>query len=508
MANCTRHGGWTAWSDWGACSATCDSGIKVRRRTCENPSPRFGGKKCVGRDTDDQLCTGLPKCGEGSGGSTAAAVTTGRWGSWGEWSECSADCGRGFMTRKREQVSEGLVSGCDTEYSECEGREGCAGVSDVTDWTPWVKTNTSVGDSWYEKRFRFSYRAPVSLEGSGRPVIEERFCEPSGRCSMTSINQPRASEDGRGPWTEWSQCSRECGSGYQLRARECSRDQYGECREGGMTVSERPCNTEPCRGEWSCWTEWSECRGSSGVRRRSRECSTKGGLAPGSSGVSCQGGISFEEAPCDGGSGWGDWGHCGADGKKTRVSLSGAETQTRPCDEGDEVSVQKTSGGGASGVVAACVCCFILGALAGAVAVYYLLLRRGRGVGGAGGGPAGSPHYVSAKSQNLYVSLPMLDLKHRGGAGHGHHPLSSNQSDCSTLRSTTTAGTGTLRSIRGGDRERGGGGGGHHKSPPVVDYETATIKRSHSQRNSTLLAGERVGASSMRADLDSDQLFT
>ena len=190
------------------------------------------------------------------------------------------------------------------------------------------------------------------------------------------------------------------------------------------------------------------------------------------------------------------------------MSLSGAETQTRPCDEDDEVSVQKTSGGGASGVVAACVCCFILGALAGAVAVYYLLLRRGRGGGGAGGGPAGSPHYVSAKSQNLYESLPMLDLKHRGGAGHGHHPLSSNQSDCSTLRSTTTAGTGTLRSIRGGDRERGGGGGGHHKSPPVVDYETATIKRSHSQRNSTLLAGERVGASSMRADLDSDQLFT
>ena len=96
------------------------------------------------------------------------------------------------------------------------------------------------------------------------------------------------------------------------------------------------------------------------------------------------------------------------------------------------------------------------------------------------------PQYISAKSQNLYVSLPMLDLKHK--------QLSSSNSDYSgTLRSTAGSGA-TLRS-------KGGGGGGA-KSP---DYETATIKRSHSRRDSSLISG---GGGGIRADLDSDQIFT
>ena len=81
----------------------------------------------------------------------------------------------------------------------------------------------------------------------------------------------------------------------------------------------------------------------------------------------------------------------------------------------------------------------------------------------------------------------MLDLKHKH--------LSSNQSDCGTLRSTST-----LRSKAGSSVYNGGHGRG-----AVGDYETATIKRSHSQRNSSLIAGS---STLMRADLDSDTLFT
>jgi hypothetical protein len=127
-------------------------------------------------------------------------------------------------------------------------------------------------------------------------------------------------------------------------------------------------------------------------------------------------------------------------------------------------------------VVGACISGFIFGALVGAALVFYYLKYRK-----PGGPHGGSPHYVSAKSQNLYVSLPMLDLKHKH--------LSSNQSDCGTLRSTST-----LRSKAGGSSI--------YSTTKHSDYETATIKRSHSHRNSSLIAG------AMRADLDSDQLFT
>ena len=98
-----------------------------------------------------------------------------------------------------------------------------------------------------------------------------------------------------------------------------------------------------------------------------------------------------------------------------------------------------------------------------------------------------SPHYISAKSQNLYVSLPMLELKSK--------QMSSNTSSdySGTLRSNCT---GTLRSKTGSSVYGGSGGG------KPADYETATIKRSHSRRDSSLING------AIRADLDSEQLFS
>jgi hypothetical protein len=32
----TVQGYWTSWSDWGACNASCDGGIRVKQRTCFN----------------------------------------------------------------------------------------------------------------------------------------------------------------------------------------------------------------------------------------------------------------------------------------------------------------------------------------------------------------------------------------------------------------------------------------------------------------------------------------
>ena len=59
-------------------------------------------------------------------------------------------------------------------------------------------------------------------------------------------------------------------------------------------------------------------------------------------------------------------------------------------------------------VVGASIICLIIGIVLGAGIMFYVIRFRCKGILHGSGG--GGPHYVSAKSQNLYVSLPMLDL--------------------------------------------------------------------------------------------------
>jgi hypothetical protein len=33
------NGNWAGWGSWGSCSVTCETGAKVRTRTCTNPAP-------------------------------------------------------------------------------------------------------------------------------------------------------------------------------------------------------------------------------------------------------------------------------------------------------------------------------------------------------------------------------------------------------------------------------------------------------------------------------------
>ena len=295
---------------------------------------------------------------------------------------------------------------------------------------------------------------------------ERQYCYAPGRCTMIG-GTPAASR--QSDFSDWSSCSRSCGGGRQWRVRTC-----GEGRLGcvGTSLLEQVCNTHPCDGHWSCWSDWSRCTGGRRSRDRSCEAGDQGGSAV------CSGGQGHQEEDCGGeDGGWSAWGDCEA-GVQTRTSTDGdQETQTRVCDGDLATPLQGGAGASVNIIVGACVIGFMLGSVVGAGLVYYYFKVKKNG----GLNP---PHYISAKSQNLYVSLPMLDL-------NKHKQLSSNHSDYSgTLRSNN----GTMRSNKANSSI--------YTSKPG-DYETATIKRSHSRRDSSL-----INNSSIRADLDSDQLFT
>ena len=50
------HGGFSEWSEWGVCSASCGSGVKERKRSCTNPVPSYGGLPCYGNSDEYDSC--------------------------------------------------------------------------------------------------------------------------------------------------------------------------------------------------------------------------------------------------------------------------------------------------------------------------------------------------------------------------------------------------------------------------------------------------------------------
>ncbi|KAJ7390494.1 hypothetical protein OS493_024526 [Desmophyllum pertusum] len=89
IKQCNLDGGWSSWSSWGQCTGSCGTGLQTRKRTCTNPRPGYGGKKCMGPAEQHKTCL-LKRCSANGG-----------WSPWGKWCACSKKCGTGLQYRKR-----------------------------------------------------------------------------------------------------------------------------------------------------------------------------------------------------------------------------------------------------------------------------------------------------------------------------------------------------------------------------------------------------------------------
>ena len=82
-------------------------------------------------------------------------------------------------------------------------------------------------------------------------------------------------------WSEWSQCTVTCGGGSQERKRACVSltdvKHHQELICEGEPIQSRSCNDQTCP-EWTQWSEWSQCSLTcgGGLQTRTRKCMVSG----------------------------------------------------------------------------------------------------------------------------------------------------------------------------------------------------------------------------------------
>ncbi|XP_076455691.1 semaphorin-5A-like isoform X2 [Babylonia areolata] len=185
VTNCTIHGKWTEWSPWSACTQTCGFAFRDRKRQCGNPPPKFGGRACVGKDTEKVACPGLLPC--------PLPPVNGHWAVWSGWSACTKECSGGIQTRRRTcsrpKPSRGghYCSGNRQEWRMCNTHD-CDEISRISPWTEWIQTNRTSG-GYFEQRFRFTCRAHVpkrKMIKTSYAKSQARFCQNNGHGCQTA----------------------------------------------------------------------------------------------------------------------------------------------------------------------------------------------------------------------------------------------------------------------------------------------------------------------------------
>lgn len=230
---CPVHGGWSQWSEYGPCSVNCNTGIKVRTRTCSDPTPMHGGRDCVGSANESVICN------------SHRCRVDGGWSEWSQYGECSVSCNTGTKVRTRT---------CTKPVTAYGGRE-CVGKStESVVCNDYLCPIAGVWSQWSEE--------PCSVSCGGGSQNRYRVCNNPGpavggtNCTGRDFDIRDCNEQlcpVHGSWSSWSnysECSHTCGTGIRSRTRTCSepRPQNGGKLCKGDNKQPQLCNETECAG--------------------------------------------------------------------------------------------------------------------------------------------------------------------------------------------------------------------------------------------------------------------
>ncbi|XP_056009334.1 SCO-spondin-like, partial [Ostrea edulis] len=317
--NCPIHGGFSSWSAWGACTKSCASGTKTRTRSCTNPAPAYGGNNCVGATSNSASCN------------THNCPIHGGYTSWSAWGSCSKTCASGTKLRTRSctnptpQYGGNNCAGSASNSASCN-THNCPIHGNWAAWGSWGTCTVTCGGGTKVRGRTCTNPAPQYL---GNDCV-------GSSSSSTDCNTHHCPIDGNwATWGSYGSCTVTCGGGLQSRSRTCSAPapQYGGAACVDFSSSSRTCNTHNCPidGQWASWGSWRTCSVTcgGGTQTRSRTCTNP---QPQYNGANCPGSDTSSQncnthnCPIDGKwASWGSWGTC------TVTCGGGTQDRTRTC---------------------------------------------------------------------------------------------------------------------------------------------------------------------------------
>lgn len=273
-------GGWSAWSAFGTCTEDCGGGTQDRTRTCDNPPPANGGADCVGDDIESSVCN-EQACPE---------PIDGGWSDWGDFGDCSVSCGDGVVTRNRT---------C-TNPAPANGGADCAGLSEETQ---------ACNEGECTHLYYANWTVGGCVADGNQPSWEQNlYSDLSACCAVHFAWDVEGCSGGPalidGGWSDWTSggCSVECGGGSETSTRTCTNP--APANGGAVCVGDSemsaPCNEHTCApvdGGWTDWTDFNACSVTcgGGTSERSRSCTDP---APAMGGADCVGN-NTESVPCN-----------------------------------------------------------------------------------------------------------------------------------------------------------------------------------------------------------------
>ncbi|XP_064608756.1 thrombospondin type-1 domain-containing protein 4-like isoform X2 [Liolophura sinensis] len=261
--------GWHV-TEWGGCSASCDTGVQRREVMCKR---KLSAGVNITVDTKD--CSGLvrpisaQRCGEQS------------CFLWvpGNWTRCSALCGKGERTR--DVVCQAL-SGQTADDKQCSRRGRKPSQREVCDlgscgigwfYTQWPEhCSAACGEGKQERKIHCAGPRGNPLEDNKcrqfHKPDKERSCKTDIPCGGKWFTGP------------WFKCNSTCGVGVQRRDVLCMKKlgldfvtvvEDENCVMEEKPISVRSCENLPrCRPEWYM-KDWGQCSASCGTGYRTRE---------------------------------------------------------------------------------------------------------------------------------------------------------------------------------------------------------------------------------------------